>query len=144
MNRIIRNYNTKPNKTSFKVGHKKVGGIGKGDKMSDSAKEKIRLSLLNKTGKDARNWQGGKTKEGIIIRYSRKSKEWRMAILKRDDYTCQGCGERGGTLEVDHIKPFAYFPELRFEMSNGRTLCRECHKKTDTYAYKAIKQYATA
>lgn len=33
------------------------------------------------------------------------------------------------------------FPELRFELSNGRTLCVECHQKTDTYGEKA-KKYA--
>jgi 5-methylcytosine-specific restriction endonuclease McrA len=33
-------------------------------------------------------------------------------------------------LEADHIKPWAYFPSLRFELSNGRTLCRPCHDKT--------------
>ncbi len=54
-----RKYNTKPNSTSFKKGHKKVGGIGKGDKMSTSSKEKIRLSLVGKDNSKSRNWKGG-------------------------------------------------------------------------------------
>ena len=68
-------------------------------------------------------------------------RNWREAVFKRDNYTCQGCGEKGVYLNADHIKPFAYFPELRFELSNGRTLCVPCHKKTDTFAHKARKLY---
>ena len=63
-------------------------------------------------------------------------------IRERDNYTCQICGIRGGELEADHIKQFAYFPELRFELSNGRTLCKECHKGTDTHSKKMeVMQY---
>ena len=45
----------------------------------------------------------------------------------------------GGKLNADHIKPFSLFPELRFDLNNGRTLCVECHKKTDTYCEKIYK-----
>jgi hypothetical protein len=44
------------------------------------------------------------------------------------------CGKTKEKLEADHIKPFALFPELRFDISNGRTLCLPCHKLTDNYA----------
>lgn len=64
-------------------------------------------------------------------------KEWRLAVFQRDDHTCQICKKRGGTLHADHIKPFAYFPELRFDIANGRTLCVPCHKGTDTYGVNA-------
>ena len=62
--------------------------------------------------------------------------------MERDNYTCQICGTRGGDLEADHIKPFAYYPDIRFELSNGRTLCKPCHRKTDTYGEKAKKHRA--
>lgn len=90
--------------------------------------------------------------KGILnrrLRYSTKMKEWRKAVFVRDNYTCQLCGARNGNgkaiyLEADHIKPFAYFPELRFEIDNGRTLCKPCHKTTDTYGRNVIKIYDTA
>lgn len=72
------------------------------------------------------------------IRYSSKMGRWRRAVFERDNYICQLCGVRGGTLNADHIKPFALFPCLRFELSNGRTLCKECHIKTDTFGRKPI------
>jgi hypothetical protein len=48
-------------------------------------------------------------------------------VFERDDYTCQVCLERGGSLQVDHIKRWADYPELRFDIDNCRTLCMACH-----------------
>ena len=67
-----------------------------------------------------------------------ENKIWRLTVLKRDNYTCQMCGIRSAksnriVFDVDHIKPWSQFPELRFEVSNGRTLCRPCHKKTPSF-----------
>jgi len=95
-------------------------------------------------GENSPTWQGGITSKNHQIRNSLEYVEWRRAVFKRDDYTCQHCGVRSAkgikvTLHADHIKPFAYYPELRFDLSNGRTLCKPCHKETDTYMGKAQK-----
>lgn len=81
----------------------------------------------------------GKTKLQKKIRQSTSYKNWRTSVFQRDNFTCQECGERGGELNADHIKPFAFFPELRLELSNGRTLCIDCHKKTDTWGGRASR-----
>lgn len=90
-------------------------------------------------GKNHPNWQGGITKESITIRNSLEMKQWREAVFKRDDYTCQMCGVKGCKLNADHIQPFSLFPELRFVVSNGRTLCEPCHKMTPTFAGRIKK-----
>ena len=54
---------------------------------------------------------------------------WRKTIFERDNYTCQTCKKIGGRLNAHHIKSWALFPELRFDISNGITLCVTCHKK---------------
>lgn len=78
-------------------------------------------------------WKGGISTENELVRHSIEYKLWRESVFKRDDYTCQSCRIRGGTLNADHIKPFSLFPELRTAIDNGRTLCVPCHKKTATY-----------
>ena len=67
-----------------------------------------------------------------LIRKSPEYREWRIAVLKRDGFKCVWCDETMN-LEVDHVYPFAYFPELRFDIQNGRTLCQRHHRETITY-----------
>lgn len=55
-------------------------------------------------------------------------RSWRGRVLKRDGFRCQQCGSTED-LNVHHIMPFAQYPELRFEVSNGITLCESCHKE---------------
>lgn len=78
------------------------------------------------------NWRGGVTPLNEKIRKSEKYKLWRKAVFERDNYTCKNCGLRSRkgkkvVLHADHIKPFSLFPELRFILENGRTLCEQCH-----------------
>lgn len=79
------------------------------------------------------NWKGGINPINDNIRHSLEIKLWRIAVFTRDDYTCQICDKRGGNLEADHIKPFALYPELRTSINNGRTLCKSCHRNTQSY-----------
>ena len=81
-------------------------------------------------------WRGGITKENKRSYKSLEYKLWREAVFKRDNWTCQVCGAVGVYLEADHIKAWAYYPELRYEVSNGRTLCKKCHSLTSNYKNK--------
>ena len=63
--------------------------------------------------------------------------EWRTAVFARDDYTCQACGAKGGRLQAHHIEPYKERPDLRHDLSNGQTLCVDCHRKTDSYGWGA-------
>jgi hypothetical protein len=89
-------------------------------------------------------WNGFTSKERTRIMKSKDYVLWRTAVFMRDDYTCQGCDTKGGSLQADHIKPYALFPELRLAIDNGRTLCVECHRKTDTWGNKAMYRATNA
>lgn len=128
--------------------------------VSEETKQKLRLANLGKKhsswarkkmserarkGAMSNFWKGGVVEINDKIRHSLEYKLWREAVLKRDDYTCVWCGEKGGwkreeqkqiVLNADHVKPFSLYPELRFAIDNGRTLCVDCHRKTDTWGRK--------
>ena len=88
-------------------------------------------------GENCHLWKGGITPINQKIRTSLEYKLWRESVFKRDNFTCIFCGDNtGNNLEADHIKPFSQYPELRFAIDNGRTLCHDCHTKTNTYGSK--------
>lgn len=82
--------------------------------------------------KDDRNWNDP------------QYKEWRLAVYKRDGFTCQfpGCSRKGfgAKIQAHHIKRWADAPELRFQISNGVTLCKRCHNAIESQeqAYEPI------
>lgn len=126
--------------TRLKMSEAKKGIIpwNKGKKRPPFSEEWRRKMGESHKGEKAHTWKGGITPINRKIRTSLDYKLWREAVFKRDDWTCVWCGQIGGQLNADHIKPFAYFPELRLAIDNGRTLCVPCHKTTDSYM-KRIK-----
>jgi hypothetical protein len=55
--------------------------------------------------------------------------EWRSMIYQKDNYTCQSCFKRGVRLHAHHIKGWADYPDLRYDIENGITLCVICHRE---------------
>ena len=74
------------------------------------------------------NWKGGITPKNQTERHSSEYRRWRLDVFARDDYTCQICGQHGGELNAHHIKPWAKSIDSRYDVNNGVTLCKCCHK----------------
>jgi len=97
-----------------------------GDKISQAKRGKPNPYLR---GDKHHNWKGGIS----LIKRDLRSADyvcWRSLVFERDKYTCCLCGKIGGDLESHHVKTWKNEPTLRFELSNGVTLCRKCHNKT--------------
>lgn len=56
-------------------------------------------------------------------------KEWRKQVYKRDNHTCRWphCNKKT-KLNAHHIRTWAHYPGLRFDVNNGITLCKQHHK----------------
>lgn len=125
----------------------------RGRVITEIHRERIRQSMLGVKHTDVRRKNESRAKAGIPrknpeelltpvrerIRGSKEYQDWRMQVYIRDGFTCVECKDRGTRLHADHIKPFSLFPELRLEISNGRTLCVPCHRKTPTYGKSCPK-----
>jgi hypothetical protein len=133
-------------KVHFKKGHEvpekwkeHLREIKKGKRFSPDTefKKGVRSSPLTELGANGKgvgknhwNWKGGITPESVRLRASAEYKLWHEAVFKRDSYTCVWCGDsRGSNLRADHIQLWSEYPELRFAIDNGRTLCESCHIK---------------
>ena len=120
---------------------RKISKAQKGKKLSLITREKIRKAL---SGSKNYNWKGGTYKSlNEKIRNCFKYRQWRSDIFARDNFTCILCEKRGVYLEADHFpKRFidiineyqidtlekSLFCEELWNINNGRTLCKECHR----------------
>jgi hypothetical protein len=96
--------------------------------------------FLAVSGEKNSHWKGGISKlyktERHLVMETIEYKLWRRAIFERDNHTCQKCGirsykglEKTVKIEAHHIKSWTKYPELRFAIDNGITLCIDCHHK---------------
>jgi 5-methylcytosine-specific restriction endonuclease McrA len=95
-------------------------------------------------GENSYNWRNGADTINHRIRSIKKNTEWILEVFKRDNFTCQKCGDkRGGNLNAHHLKPVSIIikehqikemidaikcKEL-WNIDNGITLCESCHIK---------------
>lgn len=134
-NKNKKGYRLWPNGRVFSEETKKRMGISKlGRKLSEETKRK--MSVSQPKGENSPHWKGGNSRGYKTGYYSAEYKEWRMKVFIRDGFKCQSCGIIGTYLTAHHIKSFAHYPKLRFEINNGITLCEDCHKLTDNYKGK--------
>lgn len=79
-------------------------------------------------GENHYNWHGGVTNWKSSMMAKREYKEWRETVLNRDGRKCTECGTTSN-LHAHHIIGVQEAPDLIYDVSNGKTLCKHCHMK---------------
>lgn len=62
-------------------------------------------------------------------RGTKEYKDFRLKVLKRDNYTCQACG-RKNSLHVHHLYPISRYPKYIYNTETAICICRFCHRVT--------------
>ena len=98
-----------------------------------------KAQTLRQLGEKSHFWEGGKVDANMHIRNHHLYDDWRKKVFTRDDYTCQSCFRHSSEIDsakkltAHHIIAFAQEPKTRLKVSNGITLCWQCH--TDFHRY---------
>ncbi len=86
------------------------------------------------------NWKGSDAlnrdhcdRQSVIM--SSEYRVWRKLVVDKDGWKCVLCGKKT-SLVAHHIQCYWEYPELRFDLDNGITLCRSCH--TNVHLNKVI------
>ncbi len=89
-----------------------------------------RNGMSGRTGPLNPNYKDGSSPERQRLYASGEWNAVATRVYARDGGRCVQCGaaKKGPrSLHVHHIRSWGDYPELRFELSNLITLCRECH-----------------
>lgn len=123
---------------SYKCSNSLPKSRNKGKKASIKTKEKMRLSAIGKKhpwaalkGELNHNWIKDRTK--LAKRQERNDmayKEWRRLVKNRDGWKCKiSNNDCSGSVVAHHILGWTKYPELRYEVNNGITLCHFHHPR---------------
>lgn len=87
-----------------------------------------RCSSAPRTGENNPNWNPLITDEDRITKRNYPEyKKWVLDVLKKDNFTCQCCGQVGGSLVTHHLDGYHWCIDKRVDIDNGVVLCQECH-----------------
>lgn len=124
---LSKEYMNKRNKLDY------IASCGHKDSITFKNFENRKYNVCTKCARSGENngmYKKEKTdEERFNDRSGEEYKEFRNAVFERDKYTCRICkDDKGGNLECHHMDSHNWCIGKRLEVSNGITLCKECHK----------------
>lgn len=62
-----------------------------------------------------------------IYRNGPRTKAFAKEVFERDNWNCKVCGHHGGRLNAHHLYSYVDNDDLRYDATNGVTMCEPCH-----------------
>ena len=103
-----------------------------GKKLSDEHNKKCHQNQVYFSGEKSRRWIKDRTQLKISRKHSYDTlyREWSSNVKKRDNWKCRITDKNcSGRLESHHILSWRDYPELRYDINNGITLCHKHHPR---------------
>ena len=109
-----------------------------GKKFSDEHRCKMSENHADFSGENSSCWNPNLTdKERGIKRNTFEYNTWVRAVKETNNFTCVKCNTCESELVAHHLFAYWKYPEARFIIGNGITLCKSCHNKFHRlYDYK--------
>ena len=135
---------------------KKLNGLASKERWGDiEFRKKVAINRKGKqSGSKNPRWKGGITPLHQMVRDCERYLNWRTLVFSRDLFTCVQCGQVSGDIEAHHKVKFSSILSVflltynqfspiedketlvrlaeKFEpfwnIDNGETLCKKCHK----------------
>ena len=110
----------------------KISKGNKGKKRKGHVAWNKGLKLPGQSGEDNPKWIIDRSK---LVKSEKKHldsryKGWMKSVKDRDKWTCRIADDKcNGGMEAHHILRWSTFPELRYEVNNGITLCHFHHPR---------------
>lgn len=100
--------------------------------------KRVKAAKVVNSGENHWNWKGGITPITQKNRTSESTSARKLAVIMRDNYRCRICDSKDN-IQAHHINSWSSFPEDRYILENGLTLCKQHHNDYHVYEREVRK-----
>lgn len=95
------------------------------------------------TGEKSYQWLTDRSKiKRQHERNNPENKQWRMKVWQRDGFKCKIADSNcEGRIEAHHILGWSEYPELRYQINNGITLCHAHHPRKRAEEKRLVSEF---
>jgi len=119
----------------------RIGHLGK----VCSLETRKKMSQSHPKGEKSPNWIQDRTKLKVneLDKLNSQYKVWMLSVKNRDNWKCKMSSSNcNGQLEAHHILSYSEYPELRYDINNGITLCHYHHPRKRSEEKRLVSYFS--